>query len=183
MFAVTADRAGESQIVVWGDEDDDDFFCSNERAGFASVGWDRPAPAATGLPPDEKDCSVAIPAPSPTPTPSASPSGPEPSPTATETPTSQERFIDIDFRHAPLIVSGRVGVADESETCIRDVPVKIQRRKGDDYITLATTSTDEHGGYLVKLRDRTGRYRAMAPRAKRAGIACEKATASERHIH
>ena len=78
-----ADRAGETHLTFFVDEDDDDLYCSAELAIAGSIGWGQPAPVPTLEQPTRTDCPVPIPPPpdegtdSPTTSPSGSPTGPD----------------------------------------------------------------------------------------------------------
>ncbi|MGH2805982.1 MAG: calcium-binding protein, partial [Actinomycetota bacterium] len=69
-----SDRAGETFITFWADEDDDDLFCSQEPSIAATIGWDQPAPTAGAETPVKTDCPIPDPplpgteSPSPEPT-------------------------------------------------------------------------------------------------------------------
>ena len=84
-FRLHADRAGETFITLFADEDDDDIYCSSEAAVPASIGWGVPAPVPVLEPAAKTDCPIPVPPPptdesntdSPSPSPSGSPTGPD----------------------------------------------------------------------------------------------------------
>jgi hypothetical protein len=59
--------------------------------------------------------------------------------------------------------------------CASDVPVRVQRRVEGVWRTIARTLTGDLGGYRVRVPDRSGRYRSVAPRVERAGDVCRRA--------
>lgn len=83
--ALIADRAGETQLTFWADEDNDDLFCSTEPAVGASIGWGVPAPVPVVEQAVKSDCPIPVPPPpsegtnteSPSGSPSTSPTGPD----------------------------------------------------------------------------------------------------------
>jgi hypothetical protein len=63
-----------------------------------------------------------------------------------------------------LVARGRVSVGDGFTDCAASVPVKIQRRRAGGWRTVGSTTTTDTGAYKKRIRDRAGRYRALAPR-------------------
>jgi len=57
-----------------------------------------------------------------------------------------------------------VRVGDGFTACVASVPVKIQRRRAGGWRTVGSTTTTDTGVYKKRIRDRTGRYRALAPK-------------------
>jgi hypothetical protein len=47
--------------------------------------------------------------------------------------------------------------------CLRNVPVRIQKRRSGTWRTIARTTTDQTGAYRARLANRSGKYRARAP--------------------
>jgi hypothetical protein len=80
-----SDRAGETFITFWADEDNDDLFCSQEPSIAATIGWDQPAPTAGAETPVKTDCPIPNP---PPPTGTASP-------TPTDSPTEDPRGCTV----------------------------------------------------------------------------------------
>ena len=112
------------------------------------------------------------------PAPSESPA-PHPSPSH-ETVTV-ERSVNLELRRH-LRAAGSVVATDPS--CSSDVPVVIQRRAGEVWRDVATTTTDDGGSFSLKLTDRSGRYRAIASEARTPEATCLAAkSATVRHQH
>lgn len=101
--------------------------------------------------------------------------------TVTTQVTVHDRSVTLRLR-GHLVARGRV--TSDFAGCVDDVTVKIQRRKGT-WKTVKTVTTDDEGRYRTEIRDRTGRYRALAPReAIGANDACAKAKSPRaRHSH
>ena len=76
---------------------------------------------------------------------------------------THERSVTLRLRRH-LVARGRVTVADDFAACVDSVPVRIQRRARGGWRTVETTTTTSNGRYSERLRDRPGRYRAIAPR-------------------
>jgi hypothetical protein len=74
-----------------------------------------------------------------------------------------DRSVTMNLRRA-LVAKGTVTSEGDYEPCFADVAVRIQRNVGGAWRIVARTSTDADGDYRVSLRDRVGRYRAVAPR-------------------
>lgn len=68
--------------------------------------------------------------------------------------------------------SGSVKVPDGFGACRNGVPVKVQRKKGGVWRSVASTRTGSDGRYKVAIASRPGRYRAIAPRTTKAGETC-----------
>ena len=77
------DANGGSQITFWADEDGDDQFCDDEPFAVASVGFNVPAPPATGETPVLSECPIPAP---PPPGGTESPTDPDPTNTNGEEP-------------------------------------------------------------------------------------------------
>ena len=58
-----SDTNGETQLTFWADEDGDDQFCAQEASAVGSVGFNVPAPPATGETPVLTDCPIPAPPP------------------------------------------------------------------------------------------------------------------------
>jgi hypothetical protein len=78
-------------------------------------------------------------------------------------PTSHPRSISISLRRH-LVVRGSVSVAGGFDACVADALVRIRRFVNGGWRTIATTHTNDDGDYRVRVADRPGRYRALAPR-------------------
>jgi hypothetical protein len=79
------------------------------------------------------------------------------------------RAISIGFDHTQagqrLLIFGRLKLVDsEFERCIKNEPVKVQRRVDGGWVTEKSTQSNRRGRYEVEIADRTGDYRALAPR-------------------
>lgn len=85
--------------------------------------------------------------------------GPQPDPDTVD----HERSVTLALRRA-LVAKGTVSAEGDYEACFADVVVRIQRRSKGTWKAVARTSTDTDGAYKVSIRDRAGRYRAVAPR-------------------
>ncbi len=82
--------------------------------------------------------------------------------TFTVLPTFHQRSISISLRRH-LVVRGSVS-AGGFDACAGDARVRILRFMNGAWRTIATTLTNEEGNYRVRVADRPGRYRALAPR-------------------
>lgn len=82
-----------------------------------------------------------------------------------------------------LVARGRV--TSPFLLCASEIRVRIQRKRGSSWSSVASTLTDASGAFNVKLRDRTGRYRAVAPRARVDPVhACALGKSPTRaHVH
>jgi len=69
--------------------------------------------------------------------------------------------------------------------CFKNVPVKIQRKVGDVWKTVESTETNSQKEYSKLIADRTGKYRAKAPKVNLSDtLVCAKATSTiEAHNH
>jgi hypothetical protein len=109
---------------------------------------------------DTNDSEADFEGSSPSPTNNA---GGAPDPEPQPEPVDHDRSVTLALRRA-LVAKGRVSAQGDYEACFQDVAVKIQRRSGGAWRAVARTTTDGEGTYKVKLRDRAGRYRAVAPK-------------------
>ena len=108
---------------------------------------------------DTNDSEADFESSSPSPTNNAG-GAPEPEPEP-ET-VSHDRTVTLTLRRA-LVATGRVSAEGDYEPCFQDVAVKLQRRTGDGWKVVGRARTDPQGAYRATLRDRAGRYRAVAP--------------------
>lgn len=117
--------------------------------------------------------------PSPAPAPSGSPT-PPPSP-ASE-PTAVERSVGLSLR-GHLRAFGKV-VSNE-DACTVDVPIIIQRKGSTGWIEMGSTSTGTGGAFTIRLNDRAGRYRAVAPevRYEEGSVCLETESTPRQHRH
>lgn len=117
----------------------------------------------------------------PTSPPPAPAESPAPQPSASDQPAAVERSLDLALRHH-LRGSGSVVAADAS--CSSDVPVVIQRKRFENWLDVASTTTDGDGAFALRLPDRSGRYRAIAFEARSPEATCLAAkSATVRHQH
>ena len=63
-----------------------------------------------------------------------------------------------------LVAKGAVNVGDTFTACEANVPVKIQRRVSGNWKSVGSTTTNASGSYSKKIKDKTGKYRAKAPK-------------------
>jgi hypothetical protein len=100
-----------------------------------------------------------------------------------EIPGAHARSLSLSLgKH--IIAGGRVEVAGDTSACIASVKVKVQRRVGTRWTTVATDSTDVTGKYSAKLPDKPGKYRAKVAPSEVGMVTCGGATApavSHRH--
>jgi len=98
------------------------------------------------------------------------------------TPTQHDRSVSLNLRRH-LVARGHVG--SSFDACESNVTVKIQRRGGGGWRTIATDTTNDNGAYREGIPDRVGRYRALVPRfAPDADNVCVRdASPRVRHLH
>lgn len=77
-------------------------------------------------------------------------------------PIVHNRSVSLALRRS-LVAKGTVSAEGDYAACFRAVPVKVQRRSGGGWKKVARTTTNRDGSYRARLRDRPGRYRAVAP--------------------
>ena len=115
-------------------------------------------PEALDAEDDTNDSAADFEAASPNPTNNAG-GGAEPQPETVD----HERSVTLRLRRA-LVAKGVVTAEGDYGPCFRDVTVRIQRNNSGEWRTVTRTTTARDGTYRGKLRDRPGRYRALAPR-------------------
>jgi hypothetical protein len=180
-FALATDRDGETQVMAYADERDDDLFCGQEKSANASIGWGGPAPGAAGFAAESDNCTVGTPSPTPTPTESPTDS---PTDSPTEEPKEKHsRDVTIGFAHGSLIVSGKVSVDDGTNKCRQNVSVQVQRRQDKKWKTKKTVETNGSGNYSASIKDKPGKYRARAVKVRKGNDVCLLTTAVKRHRH
>lgn len=97
--------------------------------------------------------------------------------------TEHDRSVTLKLKKH-LKASGKVKASDAFDACLSSVTVEIQRRKGSKWKTVKTTQTRANGSYRAKLRDRRGKYRAVAPSLAVDIHTCGKAVSpSRKHKH
>jgi IPT/TIG domain len=83
-----------------------------------------------------------------------------------------------------LVAKGVVSVGDGFTACVASVPVKIQRRVSGSWKNVGSTTTTATGSYSKKLKDKTGKYRAKAPKVTlNAGVDICKGAKSPARTH
>jgi IPT/TIG domain-containing protein len=87
-----------------------------------------------------------------------------------------------------LVARGTVSLTDSADTtteCFAGVPVKIQRRASGHWKNVGSTTTNDNGVYKKRIKDKAGRYRALAPKVPlTAPDFCSKAKSPTRkHSH
>lgn len=145
-----------------------------------------PSPSPSGSPsPEPSESPAPSPSSSPSPTPSASPS-PEPSASPSpEPPHRHSRSVTLRLRRH-LVAQGAVHTGDDHDRCSAFVRVVVQRRNGDAWRKVATTSTRGDGYYRARVPDRRGMYRVVVPRSTHVDATGEHVcirTASRRARH
>jgi hypothetical protein len=94
------------------------------------------------------------------------------------------RSITLSLRKH-LVARGRVSSTEDPAftECVASVPVKIQRRRAGGWRTVGKTTTSDTGAYKRRIKDRPGKYRALAPKVTlEAGDICSRAV-SPRRVH
>ncbi len=120
------------------------------------------------------------PAPASEPSPAPEPSTTSEPPPALQ-PTTVDRSVDLGLR-GHLRAAGTI-VSDDA-TCHGDVAVVVQRKTSADWIDVASTTTDADGRFAIRMTDRAGRYRAVAPEISSPDWTCLKSVSSTlRHRH
>jgi hypothetical protein len=81
-------------------------------------------------------------------------------------PLVHARSVTLSLRKH-LLARGRVSSTEDPAftDCAASVPVKIQRRVSGRWRTVRTTTTSSTGSYRRRIRDRPGKYRALATKA------------------
>jgi hypothetical protein len=85
-----------------------------------------------------------------------------------------------------LVAKGVVTVGDAFTACAASVPVKIQRKTSSGWKAVGSTTTTASGSYSKKIKDKTGKYRAKAPKVTlNAGVDICKGAKSpvRKHTH
>jgi hypothetical protein len=75
------------------------------------------------------------------------------------------RSITLSLRKH-LVARGKVSSTEDPAftECVASVPVKIQRRRAGGWRTVGSTTTTDTGAYKKRIKDRPGKYRALAPK-------------------
>ena len=95
--------------------------------------------------------------------------------------TTHSRSVTLHLKRH-LRAKGVVSVSDGFTACVASVPVKIQRKSAGGWRTVGSATTGASGSYSKKIKDKSGKYRARAPKvALSAGVdVCLKATSAVR---
>jgi subtilisin family serine protease len=140
------------------------------------------SPTSTGTPVTQETASPET-SPEATPSDEAAPSpNAEPS-TGDEEPsgemTSYSRSVTLMLRRH-LVARGSVGSEDGDTRCVAGVVVEVQRNGR----RIARSRTDDSGDFLLRLADRTGRYRVIVRAAESDGGEClASSSVVRRHRH
>jgi IPT/TIG domain len=108
-----------------------------------------------------------------------------PPPDCTAGPVTHERSISLSLKKH-LIAKGAVTVADDTAECMAGVPVKIQRKKkGGGWKNVGSTTTNDAGKYKRSIKDKPGKYRALAPKVTLAddSVCAKDVSPRVRHTH
>jgi hypothetical protein len=93
------------------------------------------------------------------------------------------RSISLALRKK-LVARGKVSSTEDPAftACVASVPVKIQRRRaGGGWRTVGSTTTTDTGAYKKRIKNRHGKYRALAPKLTlAAGDVCARAVSPVR---
>lgn len=115
---------------------------------------------------------------SPSPEPGGSPA-PRPSPS--DQPAAVERSVDLALA-GHLRTEGALTSDDAS--CRSRVPVVIERKTSSRWVEVGSMTTDDDGGFALRLADRPGRYRAVVREFGSSERICLGATSpTARHRH
>lgn len=139
-----------------------DAAAALEKLTGSALGEPTPLPSVEPTPPPTEPTPepTASATPSPDPTPTATP---QPDPTSTPVPptigaASHARTITLKLGGA-LVLSGRINLEEQGYAgCMTGVPVKIKRNGR----TIKKVTTTDAGFYRARIRDRRGRYVAVA---------------------
>ena len=104
------------------------------------------------------------------------------------TPTSHARSISLTLKKH-LVAKGVVSSTEDPAftECVAGVPVKIQRKTSSGWKNVGSTTTTDTGSYKKTLKDKPGKYRAIAKKVSLGDpvtATCSKATSPVRkHKH
>jgi hypothetical protein len=82
--------------------------------------------------------------------------------------TTHNRSVNLQLKKH-LVASGTVKVSDGFNACRSGVTVKIQHLKNGEWKGVGSDQTAGNGNYKVELKDKTGKYRAIAKKASLNG--------------
>ena len=130
-------------------------------------------------------CTAARVCLSPSPTPTETRPGPRltptPSPSTSPEPASVARSLRFELRgHLRAVGS----LSADHEACRTDIPISIERKASTGWVAIDSTRTRSDGAFELGLRDRRGRYRAVAPEIRLPEWTCLRAVSPiARHSH
>jgi hypothetical protein len=97
--------------------------------------------------------------------------------------TVHSRSVTLSLKRH-LVAKGVVSVGDGFTACVASVPVKIQRKTSGGWKGVGSTTTTASGSYSKKIKDKTGKYRAKAPKVTlNAGVDICKGAKSPTRTH
>jgi hypothetical protein len=99
--------------------------------------------------------------------------------------TGHTRSITLSLRKH-LVARGKVSSTEDPAftDCVASVPVKVQRRVSGHWKTVGSTTTTDTGAYKKRIKDKTGKYRALAPKVTVNDEVCLRAVSpARRHRH
>jgi hypothetical protein len=167
LFRMHSPVAGNTQVVVFADEDIDDQYCSSEPSAAASIAWGTAgAPAPIGLPAEESNCPVpgqqttTSPATTTTTTTSTTSAPGTTTTTATTGPSVHRADTSVTRpRYRRGAFRGRV--SSTSDDCVGRRLVLIKKvRRGPDR-TVARDRTNNAGNFAARERRARGRFYAI----------------------
>lgn len=186
-FQFFSPDGGITNYAIFGDEDDDDQWCTEEESAMGQVTFTQtasPSPtpsesgspsgsaSPTGGPPASAEPTTLGPELSSCPRPTASPSG---------TPSDGNRSISLGASKRKVKSGGRVTLSGqitaEDQACENNEVVEITRRfhGTQQFRDFRTTATDANGAYDVRIRvRRNADYQASTP----ASGECDEAMSS-----
>ena len=82
--------------------------------------------------------------------------------------TTHNRSVNLQLKKH-LVASGTVKVSDGFNACRSGVTVKVQHLKNGEWKGVGSDQTSGDGKYKVELKDKTGKYRAIAKKASLNG--------------
>lgn len=115
------------------------------------------------------------------------PSTPPPDESASPQPSQSPEEPEMVARSVELTLRGHLrglgGIISDDPSCHSAVPVVVQRKSARGWVDVASATTDADGAFDLGLRDRSGRYRAMAPEVSSPETCLAGVSATARHRH
>lgn len=99
--------------------------------------------------------------------------------------TTHNRSVNLELKKH-LVASGTVKVSDGFNACRSGVTVKIQHLKNGEWKGVGSDQTSGNGKYKIDLKDKTGKYRAIAKKASLNGgsdICAADTSNTVKHTH